>query len=103
MLAPFAPHLAEELYERLGHNSGLFDSATWPEYDETKTVDDSVEVAVQVNGKMRGRINIVAGADEDAVVAAASGVENVARHLDGKTVRKIVHVPDRLLNIVVSS
>ena len=51
MLAPFAPHIAEELYSRLGHNAGLFDSARWPEYDEAKTLDSTLELAVQVNGK----------------------------------------------------
>ena len=101
MLAPFAPHIAEELYERLGHTEGLFGSASWPDYDPAKTVTESVQVAVQVNGKMRGRITVPVDATEEAVVAAARAQPNVRRHLEAGEVRRVIHVPGRLLNVVV--
>ena len=62
LVAPFAPHIAEELYQRLGHNDGLFASARWPAFDPAKIVEDSIEVAVQVNGKLRGRVIVSVGA-----------------------------------------
>ena len=101
MLAPFAPHIAEELYQRLGHDDGLFVSARWPRYDAAKTVAASVEMAVQVNGKVRGRLTVDAQADEAAIVAAAKRNENVARYLDGARLRKTILVPGRLVNLVV--
>ena len=100
MLAPFAPHIAEELYERLGNAGGLFETARWPEYDAAKTVAEVVEIAVQVNGKTRGRVAVPAGADEDALVAAAKAQDNVARHLAGRALRKTIVVPGRLVNLV---
>ena len=108
MLAPFAPHVAEELYERLGHDGGLFESARWPRYDEAKTRALRAEIVVQVNGKVRGRLEVDVDADEAAIVAAAHAHENVARHLGetsregrGPRIRKTIFVPGRLLNFVV--
>ena len=101
MLAPFAPHIAEELYQRLGHVDGLFDAARWPTFDASKAAEDSVEIAVQVNGKVRARLVVGVDADEAAVVAEALENENVARHLDGKTMRKRIYVAGRVLNLVV--
>ena len=101
MVAPFAPHIAEELYERLGHDGGLFDSARWPGYDAAKTVADTVRIAVQVNGKVRGHVAMNADADEAAVVAEAKLEHNVARYLAGATLRKTIVVPGRLVNLVV--
>jgi leucyl-tRNA synthetase len=100
MLAPFAPHFAEELWERMGHTSSVFD-ARWPEWDEGLVVDDTVEVVVQVNGKTRTRVQVRRGADEDSVVAAALGDATVLRFAEGKTVRKRIYVANRLLNLVV--
>ena len=102
MLAPFAPHIAEELYARLGHDDGLFDSAAWPAFDEAKLVESTVQIVVQVNGKVRGRVPVHADADKEAHAEAAQANDNVARHLEGMTVRKTVVVPGRLVNFVVS-
>ena len=101
MLAPFAPHLAEELFERLGHAGGLFESARWPRYDPAKAQAEVVEMAVQVNGRTRGRVQVAADAAEETVLAAARAHDNVARHLAGATLRKTIVVPGRLVNLVV--
>ncbi|MCG6955499.1 MAG: leucine--tRNA ligase [Gemmatimonadetes bacterium] len=102
MVAPFAPHVAEELWERLGNEGSIFHGAEWPSYDEAKTVDETVKVAVQVNGKLRGTVDVAPGSEQEAVVKLAQEEENVARHLEGLTVRKVVFVKDRLVNFVVS-
>src|SRR5690606_26169268 len=99
MIAPFAPHFAEECWERLGQEGSVFDSA-WPEFDAALTVEDTVTVAVQVGGKTRGTITIARDADQAVAEAAARADANIARHLEGKVVRKVVWVPGRLLNFV---
>jgi leucyl-tRNA synthetase len=99
MLAPFTPHFAEESWERLGHGS-IFD-ARWPEWDEALVVEDQVEVVIQVGGKTRGRVSVPRDAEQGAVVAAAQEDAAVRRFTEGKEVRKIVYVPNRLLNLVV--
>jgi leucyl-tRNA synthetase len=100
MLAPFAPHFAEENWERLGHDGSIFDTP-WPTWDERLTVEDTVEIAVQVSGKTRSRVTVPRDADEGAVVAAAQQDAAVRRFTEGKEVRKVVYVPNRLLNLVV--
>ena len=100
MLAPFAPHFAEECWERLGHGTSVFD-ARWPGYDPTMLVDDTAEVAVQVGGKTRGRVTVERNATEEVVVAAARAEPQIAKFLEGKSLQKIVYVPNRLLNLVV--
>ncbi|MEP6591832.1 MAG: leucine--tRNA ligase, partial [Gemmatimonadota bacterium] len=100
MVAPFAPHFAEECWERLGHKTTIFDS-TWPGFDEALTLEDSVVIAVQVNGKTRGTVTLPRGADEAAARAAALADTTIAKHLDGKEFRKVIWVPGRLLNIVI--
>lgn len=101
MVAPFAPHMAEEIWERFGHEGSIFDGANWPEYDENKAVETTVEVAVQVNGKRRGAIQVAADSSESDVVSAARSDENVARHLEGVEERRVIYVPGRLVNFVV--
>ncbi len=101
MVAPFAPHIAEEMWERLGNESSIFDHAEWPAYDEDKARESDVQLAVQVNGKLRGTVSVPAGADQQRAEAAARAEPNVARFLDGSQVRRVIHVPDRLLNFVV--
>jgi len=102
LIAPFAPHMAEELWQRLGHRGSIFEGANWPTFDSAKAVEQQVRIAVQVNGKVRGTVAAPAGADEEAVAALARAEENVARHLAGMDVRRIIHVKDRLLNFVVA-
>ncbi len=101
MLGPIAPHLAEELWETLGGEPSLFDHASWPAFDPAKLTTDSVEIAVQVNGKLRATISLERGASEDAARAAALADEGVQRHIGNASIRKTIHVPDRLLNLVV--
>ena len=100
MLAPFAPHFAEESWERLGNATSVFD-ARWPEWNEGLTVEDNVEVVIQVGGKTRSRVSVPRDADQEAVVDAAQRDAAVRRFTEGKEVRKVVYVPNRLLNLVV--
>ncbi len=99
LVSPFAPHIAEELWERLGGNGSVFDSG-WPGYDPAMLVEDTVTLAVQVNGKMRGTIQVPAGAGQDVAVAAAMAEPAIAKFAAGPT-KKVIFVPGRLLNIVV--
>ncbi|MBX7454857.1 leucine--tRNA ligase [Mycolicibacterium sp. 3033] len=100
MLAPLAPHLAEELWRRLGHDSSLA-HGPFPVADEAYLVEDSVEYPIQVNGKVRGRVTVAADADNDAVQAAALAEEKVVAFLDGRTPKKVIVVPGRLVNVVL--
>ncbi len=101
LLNPFAPHIAEELWHRLGHaESCAYEK--WPKFDEALVVEDTVTVAVQVNGKLRATLEFPRGADQATVRAAAIGDERVQRHVDGAEVRKEIYVPDKLLNLVVA-
>ncbi|MBW2240637.1 MAG: leucine--tRNA ligase [Deltaproteobacteria bacterium] len=100
MLAPFAPHLAEELWSHLGHTDSLT-YESWPEADASQLIEDTITLAVQVNGKRRDEIQVPADSDEAAVRSAALASESVRRHMDGKEPRKVIVVPGRLVNIVV--
>ena len=102
LVAPFAPHIAEELWERLGHEGSVFDGGNWPDFDPAKTVDETVKIAVQVNGKLRGTVEMPPGAEEAVVVAAARAEDNVSRHVEGLAERRVIFVKDRLVNFVVS-
>ena len=100
LLSPFAPHVAEEVYESLG-NTGFVSLAQWPTYDEAKTVDQTVEMAVQINGKLKGVITVAKNADKDSLLAVAKAHEAMAAALDGKTIVKEIVVPGRIVNIVI--
>src|SRR5690242_14370429 len=100
MLAPFAPHLAEELWEVLGHQGTVFD-AGWPKHDDALAALGDVEIVVQVNGKVRGRLSVTRGVSQQDVESRAFADESVKKFLDGKEPRKVVYVQDRILNIVV--
>ena len=101
LISPFAPHFAEELWERTGHEGSIF-KQRWPAWDETHTTFDTVTIAVQVNGRMRGKVTVEADSPEEAVVGAAMQDPGVSRHLDGKEIRKKIYVKNRILNLVVS-
>ena len=101
LLAPFAPHLGEELWQRLGHADTLA-YETWPAYDPELTQDDTVTIAVQVNGKFRATIELAADADKEATLGAARNQDKVAAYLAGKTIRREIVVPGRLVNFVIA-
>jgi len=100
LLSPFAPHVAEELWQALGHAATLAYEA-WPAYDESLIKEDTIEIPVQVNGKLRARVRIAAEADRQAQEAAARSDAKIANLLEGKTVAKAIVVPGRLVNFVV--
>jgi leucyl-tRNA synthetase len=100
LVHPLAPHVAEELWERLGHTPSI-QRAPWPTWDAAMCAESEIEVPVQVNGKVRGRVKVAADAAESTVVEAARSDEHVARHLAGKTLVKQQYVPGRILTIVV--
>ena len=99
LVAPMAPHLAEESWEALG-GQGLAANAEWPSFDPALLVEDQVTLAVQVNGKLRDTLNAPRGLDRAAAEALALASDKVQRQLDGATPRKVIVVPDRLVNIV---
>jgi leucyl-tRNA synthetase len=99
MLAPFAPHMAEELWARTGRDASIF-REKWEDYDAKAVGTARVTVVVQVNGKVRGHVDVDAGASEEDVFAAAAADANVARYLEGKKISKKILVPDKLLNVV---
>ncbi len=100
LLSPIVPHITHELWEALGENSSLIDHA-WPKVDESALVKDSLQIIVQVNGKLRSRIEVPANASKDEIEAAAINDENVKRFTDDKQVVKVIVVPGKLVNIVV--
>ncbi len=101
LLNPFAPHVTEEVYEACKLGNGILAEAEWPEYDESKCVDESVEIVVQVNGKIKAKLNIPVDADKDAVLDLAKNDENVKKAIDGMKIIKEIVVPKKLVNLVV--
>jgi leucyl-tRNA synthetase len=99
MVAPFAPHIAEELWERFGHARSVFDSG-WPAFDEALAREETVQLAVQVNGKLRGTITIARDGTQEQAVAAALAEPTIAKFVTGPA-KKVIFVPGRLLNLVV--
>ena len=100
LLNPVAPHMTEELWEMLG-GKGYLSLAPWPKYDESKTVDDEIEIVVQVNGKVRGKVTVAADSSEDVMKEKALACEDAKPFTDGKNIVKVIVVKGRLVNIVV--
>lgn len=100
LLAPLAPHFAEELHEAIGNKISIFNTA-YPQYDKAALIKDSYELAVQVNSKMRGKIDVPNGADSDSITQLALTNELVLAAIEGKTIVKTIIIPNRLVNIVV--
>ena len=100
VLAPFAPHITEELWSQLGNKKSLF-LAEWPQWNKKKIVIDTVKVPVQVNGKVRAILEVSATADEKTVRELALADEKVKFYTEGKALRKVIYVPGRILNLVV--
>jgi len=101
ILAPYAPHLAEELWEKLGHEPSVA-NVGWPEYDEALSKDDVVQIAVQVCGKVRATLEVAADIGKEELEKLAFEAPNVQRHVEGKTVRKVIVIPGRIVNIVAT-
>jgi leucyl-tRNA synthetase len=100
LMAPITPHICETLWEMMGETGSVV-RASWPEIDETARVRDQVTLVVQVNGKLRARIELPPGCDQEQAMAGARAEVNVEKFIDGKDIRKVIYIPDRLLNIVV--
>ena len=101
LLNPFAPHITEEVYEACGLGEGILAEAEWPKYDEAKCVDESVEIVIQVNGKIKSKMNIPIDADKDSVLKLAKADENVKKAINGMNIIKEIVVPKKLVNLVV--
>ncbi len=101
LLSPFAPHMADELWEKMGSSESVFEQR-WPSYDEELTKLEEVTIVVQVNGKLRGRLDVLADIGDDELKDSALSMENVKKYTEGKVVRNIIVVPLKLINIVVS-
>lgn len=100
MLSPFTPHICDELWVEMGNTGYLFDEK-WPSYDEKLTVSSDVVIAVQVNGKVRGTVEVERGTSKEVVEKMALELENVKKHMEGKTLAKLIVIPDKIVNIVV--
>ncbi len=101
LLNPFAPHVTEEVWEACALGKGIIAETSWPEYDEAKCVDDTIEIVAQVNGKIKAKLNIAADAAQDDVLAMAKSEPKVAEAVDGKNIVKEIYIKGRLVNIVV--
>ena len=101
MLAPMTPHIAEEMWEVLGHSGGLW-TVSWPIANAGLAKDDDLEIPVQVNGKLRGKLKVSAGISQEQIVKLATTDLLIAAHLTGKRIVKIIYVPNKLLNLVVA-
>ncbi len=101
LLNPFAPHVTEEVYETCNLGNGIVAEAEWPKYDEAKCIDESVEIVVQVNGKIKAKLNIPVDADKDSVLELAKADDNVKKALEGMNIIKEIVVPKKLVNLVV--
>lgn len=100
LIAPMAPHLAEEMWENAGQSYSIFRSE-WPEYDKNAIVADTIKIAVQINGKLRGEVEVAADADQESIIEEAKLVDKVVNHIEGKKILKEIYVKGRLVNLVV--
>ena len=100
LMAPATPHMAEELWELLGQSYSIH-LQPWPEADTALAAEETVTLVVQVNGKVRGRVEVAAGIDREEAQRLAQAEDNVARTLDGRAPRRVIHVPGKLINFVV--
>jgi leucyl-tRNA synthetase len=101
LLNPFAPHVTEEVWEACSLGKGIIAESSWPEYDEAKCVDDTIEIVAQVNGKIKAKLTIAADAAQDEVLAMAKSEPKVAEAVEGKNIVKEIYIKGRLVNIVV--
>jgi leucyl-tRNA synthetase len=101
LLSPMAPHIAEELWQALGHNESLA-FAAWPHFDNQYIQESSIEIPIQINGKVRGRVATPADANENDIKKAALADPKIQKHLEGHAIRKMIVIPKKLVNIVIS-
>ena len=101
VLAPIAPHICHELWHAFGHSNDVIDQA-WPVVDEAALVKSAVNVVIQVNGKLRGKVEVAVDSTQDSMLELANSMENVSKFIEGKTVRKVIWIPNKLLNIVAN-
>lgn len=101
LLNPFSPHVSEEVWEVCNLGEEIVAEQSWPEYDESKCVEETIEIAVQVNGKIKTKLNINPDAEQDEVLTLAKADENVAKAIDGMNIVKEIYVKGRIVNIVV--
>ena len=100
-MSPICPHIGEELWSRLRNNETLA-YASWPAYDESKLVDDEIEIVIQINGKMRAKLQVPAGITKEEMEKIVMENGKVQEQIDGKTIRKVIAVPGKLVNIVAN-
>ena len=100
LIAPFAPHIAEELWHQMGHDTTVFD-AEWPQYDERQLVEDTVKYPVSFNGKMRFTLDLPAACTQEEAWAAVQAAEEGRKWLGGQTPKKVIFVPKKIINIVL--
>jgi len=101
LLAPIAPHLCHALWQHLGHTDAIID-AGWPTFDESALAQETATIVVQVNGKLRAKLELSTDASKEELEAAALADESVSKHIDGLNIRKVIVVPGRLVNIVAN-
>jgi leucyl-tRNA synthetase len=101
LLAPVAPHIAEELWSKLGHSESIT-YGTWPAFDEAKLVDNEVEIVIQINGKVKAKLMVPTDTTREKLEEIAMGDDSIKEQIDGKTIRKVIAVPGKLVNIVAN-
>ena len=100
ILSPFSPHIGEEIWKRLGHDKSLA-KEPWPAFDAELVKDDVIAIGVQINGKVRSSVELPVNADEAAARAMATSDPKLVPHLEGKTIKKVIYVPGKILNFIV--